>query len=156
MGFTQSFKLALKSLSGSKMRAFLTMLGIIIGVSSVIILISLMQGMTGEVTDMFESMGTNLLTVSVQGRGSSRSVDVDDMYALAEEHPDIFLAMSPTVSVQGTVKVGTETYSSSVTGVSEAYNTIGKLEIDEGRFLSYTDMEDRHKVAVVGLSLIHI
>ncbi len=153
MGFTQSFKLALKSLSGSKMRAFLTMLGIIIGVSSVIILISLMQGMTGEVTDMFESMGTNLLTVSVQGRGSSRSVDVDDMYALAEEHPDIFLAMSPTVSVQGTVKVGTETYSSSVTGVSEAYNTIGKLEIDEGRFLSYTDMEDRHKVAVVGTYL---
>ena len=50
MGFSQAFKLAFKSLAGSKMRAFLTMLGIIIGVASVIILVSLMQGMTGEVT----------------------------------------------------------------------------------------------------------
>ena len=63
MGFTQAFKLAFKSLSGSKMRAFLTMLGIIIGVASVIILVSLMQGMTGEVTSMFEDMGLSLIHI---------------------------------------------------------------------------------------------
>ena len=153
MGFTQAFKLAFKSLSGSKMRAFLTMLGIIIGVASVIILVSLMQGMTGEVTSMFEDMGTNTLTVSVTGRGSSRTVDADDMYELYEENTDVFSAMSPTVSVMGQVKNGTDSdsfSSTSVTGVSEQYDTIGKLTLTEGRFLTYSDLENRSKVAVCG------
>lgn len=150
MGFFQAFKLALKSLAGSKMRAFLTMLGIIIGVGSVIILVSLMQGMTGEVTSMFEDMGTNTLTVSIVGRGSSRAVDVKDMYALYEENGELFQAMSPTVQVQGSVKVDSESYSSSVSGVSEDYAAIKKLELEEGRFLSYTDMENRAKIAVIG------
>ena len=149
MGFPQAFKLAFKSLSGSKMRAFLTMLGIIIGVASVIILVSLMQGMTGEVTSMFEDMGANTVT----GRGSSRTVDADDMYELYEENSDVFSAMSPTVSVMGQVKNGTDSdsfSSTSVTGVSEQYDTIGKLSLAEGRFLSYSDLESRSKVAVVG------
>lgn len=150
MGVYQAFKLALKSLAGSKMRAFLTMLGIIIGVGSVIILVSLMQGMTGEMTSMFEDMGTNTLTVSIFGRGSSRSVDVDDMYDLYEENDALFLSMSPTVQVQGSVKVDSETYSSTVSGVSEDYASISKLDLEEGRFLSYTDMENRSKIAVVG------
>ena len=150
MGVYQAFKLALKSLAGSKMRAFLTMLGIIIGVVSVIILVSLMQGMTGEMTSMFEDMGTNTLTVSIFGRGSSRSVDVDDMYDLYEENDALFLSMSPTVQVQGSVKVDSETYSSTVSGVSEDYASISKLDLEEGRFLSYTDMENRSKIAVVG------
>ena len=153
MGFSQAFKLAFKSLSGSKMRAFLTMLGIIIGVASVIILVSLMQGMTGEVTSMFEDMGTNTLTVSVTGRGSSRTVDAEDMYDLYTENTDVFSAMSPTVQVMGQVKNGTDSdsfSSTTVTGVSEQYDTIGKLTLSEGRFLTYSDLENRSKVAVAG------
>ena len=109
-----------------------------------------MQGMTGEMTSMFEDMGTNTLTVSIFGRGSSRSVDVDDMYDLYEENDALFLSMSPTVQVQGSVKVDSETYSSTVSGVSEDYASISKLDLEEGRFLSYTDMENRSKIAVVG------
>ena len=153
MGVTQAFKLALKSLAGSKLRAFLTMLGIIIGVGSVIILVSLMQGMTGEVTSMFEDMGTNMLTVSITGRGSSRTVDVDDMYALYEENTDTFMGMSPTVSIMGTVKSGTDSDSfgsTAVSGVSEQYAEINGYALREGRFISYTDFEARSKVAVVG------
>ncbi|HJC12555.1 MAG TPA: ABC transporter permease [Candidatus Agathobaculum intestinigallinarum] len=153
MGVTQAFKLALKSLAGSKLRAFLTMLGIIIGVGSVIILVSLMQGMTGEVTSMFEDMGTNMLTVSITGRGSSRTVDVDDMYALYEENTDTFMGMSPTVSIMGTVKSGTDSDSfgsTAVSGVSEQYAEINGYALREGRFISYTDLEARSKVAVVG------
>ena len=67
MGFKQSFLLALKSIATSKMRSFLTMLGIIIGVGSVIILVSLMQGMTNSMTSTFESMGTNLINVNITG-----------------------------------------------------------------------------------------
>lgn len=153
MGVTQAFKLALKSLAGSKLRAFLTMLGIIIGVGSVIILVSLMQGMTGEVTSMFEDMGTNMLTVSITGRGSSRTVDVDDMYALYEENTDTFMGMSPTVNIMGTVKSGTDSDSfgsTAVSGVSEQYAEINGYALREGRFISYTDLEARSKVAVVG------
>ena len=153
MGFAQAFKLAFKSLAGSKMRAFLTILGIIIGVGSVIILVSLMQGMTGEVTSMFEDMGTNMLTVSVTGRGSSRTVDVDDMYALYEENTDVFMGMSPMVSITGTVKTSTDSDSfdsTTVSGVSEQYAEIYGYQLQDGRFISYADLEARSKVAVVG------
>ena len=150
MGFTQAFKLALKSLAGSKLRAFLTMLGIIIGVGSVIILVSLMQGMTGEVTSMFEDMGTNMLTVNVTGRGSSRTVDVDDMYDLYEENTDVFMGMSPTVIIMGSVKTATDSdsfSSTTVSGVSEQYAEINGLAMQSGRFISYADLEARSKVA---------
>ena len=153
MGFTQAFKLALKSLAGSKLRAFLTMLGIIIGVGSVIILVSLMQGMAGEVTSMFEDMGTNMLTVTVTGRGFSRTVDDDDMYALYEENTDVFMGMSPTVIIMGSVKTSTDSdsfSSTSVSGVSEQYADINGLALQDGRFISYADLESRSKVAVVG------
>ncbi len=147
----QAFKLAIKSLTSSKMRAFLTMLGIIIGVGSVIILVSLMQGMSNMMTSTFEDMGTNRLTVSVTGRGSSRSVDVDDMYALYEENPEYFGAMSPTVSMQATVKQGTTSYeSTTVTGVSEDYRSMQKYDLSEGRWLGYADLENRNKVCVIG------
>ena len=150
MGFTQAFKLALKSLAGSKLRAFLTMLGIIIGVGSVIILVSLMQGMTGEVTSMFEDMGTNMLTVNVTGRGSSRTVDVDDMYDLYEENTDVFMGMSPTVIIMGSVKTATDSdsfSSTTVSGVSEQYAEINGLAMQSDRFISYADLEARSKVA---------
>ena len=88
MNFGQSFRLAIKSLSTSKARAILTMLGIIIGVAAVIIIISLGDGMQNMVNEQFESVGTNLLMVSVFGRGSSRAVTDDDMFALAEKYPE--------------------------------------------------------------------
>lgn len=150
MGITQSFRLALKSLWGSKMRALLTMLGIIIGVAAVIIIVSLMQGMTGEITGMFESMGTNRLTVNVSGRGTSRSISTDQMFELYEENSDVFLAMSPTARISGTVKANSETLTSSVTGVAEGEYVISGLAMDEGRFISYGDEAARLKVAVVG------
>lgn len=151
MGFLQAFRLALKSLSSSRMRSFLTMLGIIIGVGSVIILVSLMQGMSSMMTSTFEELGTNRLTVMITGRGSSRTVDVDDMYELYNENPNYFSAMSPTVSMQAQVKQGTTSYdSTNVSGVSEDYQSIQKYELSDGRFLSYVDMENRAKTCVIG------
>lgn len=151
MGFVQAFRLALKSLTSSKMRSFLTMLGIIIGVGSVIILVSLMQGMSNKMTSTFEDLGTNRLTISITGRGSSRAVNVGDMYTLFDDNPDYFGAMSPTVSMQATVKQDTTSYdSTTVTGVSEDYQSIQKYDLTEGRWLGYVDMEKRSKVCVVG------
>ncbi|HJB49549.1 MAG TPA: ABC transporter permease, partial [Candidatus Anaeromassilibacillus stercoravium] len=104
---SQSFRLALKSIASSKMRSFLTMLGIIIGVASVILLVSLMQGMTNYISDSFSDLGTDQVSVSVTNT-DTRNVDVDTMYEFLEEQQDLFAAMSPTVSVGGTLKNGTE------------------------------------------------
>ena len=146
MNFTQSFKLAVKSLATSKMRALLTMLGIIIGVAAVIIIISLGDGINSE----FEKMGTNLLQVQVMGRGSARSVDDEDMYALKEQNPDCIAAMSPSVGVSATLKYGNDTFSSSTTGVGEEYMTVKNLELSQGRFLQYIDIARLQKVCVIG------
>lgn len=74
MQFTQTVSMAFKAISSNKVRAFLTMLGVIIGVMSVIVLIAIGQGTTASVTESISSMGTNLLTVSIQTRrvGGSR------------------------------------------------------------------------------------
>ena len=133
MNFTQSFKLAIKSLLLSKMRALLTMLGIIIGVAAVIVIVGLGNGLEGYVTDSFSDMGTNTLTVSVQSRGSTRTLEEDDMYAMVEENAAYLDQCSPTVSMMGTVKIGTDTTSSSVTGVSEAYFAMMGYEVSSGR-----------------------
>ena len=85
MNFTQSFRLAIKSLLTSKMRALLTMLGIIIGVGAVIVITSLGNGMQQMMNQQFEQLGANLLQVQIYNYGgaSSRMVDPADMYAPA-------------------------------------------------------------------------
>ena len=89
MNVKQSFKLALKSIKGSKFRSFLTMLGIIIGVGSVIVLVSLIDGFSQDMASSFEAMGTNLLTVSIRGRGGNLKVTASDMMTFAEENDDV-------------------------------------------------------------------
>ena len=150
MSLRQSFIMAIKNIMSSKVRSLLTMLGIIIGVAAVIVIVGLGNGMETYMTDSFKSMGTNLLTVTVLGRGSSRSVSEEDMYQLLDDNPEYLDALSPTVTYNGTVKIGTESLSSSVTGVSEDYLYMKAYEIDRGRDLSYVDMENRSKVCVVG------
>ena len=88
MNFTQSFRMAIKSLMTSKMRALLTMLGIIIGVAAVIIITSLGNGMQTYMNDAFEEMGSNLVEAIIYTDGSSRNVDTDDMYALVDKDPN--------------------------------------------------------------------
>ncbi|MCD8066269.1 MAG: ABC transporter permease, partial [Oscillospiraceae bacterium] len=115
----ESFSLAFKNIVSSKMRTFLTMLGIIIGVAAVTVIVGLGNGLEGYVTDSFADMGTDTLTVSVQSRGSTRTLEVEDMYEIVEENSDYLNKCSPTATMSGYVKIGTETTSSSVTGVSE-------------------------------------
>ncbi len=151
MNFFQSFRLAIPSILKSKVRAFLTMLGIIIGVGAVTVIVGMGNGMENYISSSFESMGTNLITVSIQGRGTSRSVDVEDMYSLVADNPDVLGYVSPTVSVSGSVKIGSETLSSTtVTGVGEDYGTIKRYSISDGRFIQYVDILRRQKICVIG------
>lgn len=132
------------------MRSFLTMLGIIIGVASVIILVSLVNGYMSYMTESFTSMGTNQISVSLVNI-STRYVTEGEMYDFYDEHRDIFIQMTPSVRVNGSAKVGsTQLSATSVTGVSEEYSAMKGYEMESGRFLSYPDISSRQKVAVIG------
>lgn len=152
MSIKKSFILALSNILYDKMRSFLTMLGIIIGVAAVIILISLMDGMTGMIEDQFSEMGMTTITVSTTNRGGRRTVDEDEMYELRDENPDLFCELSPVVSMQqATVKSGADSSTTTtVTGVSEEYFDLKKLELMSGRFIQYKEVEEKKKVCVIG------
>ena len=146
----QSFKLAMKSIWSNKMRSFLTMLGIIIGVASVIILVSLVNAYMSYMTDSFASMGNNQITVNMINL-SSRSVSDEEMYEFYTEQGDVFDEISPMLSIGGTIKHGNDSMTStSITGVSEAYLSIKDWELECGRNLQYGDLTGRHKVCVIG------
>ncbi len=153
MSLKKSFFLALSNIMYDKMRSFLTMLGIIVGVAAVIILISLMNGMTGMITDTFEEMGTTSLTVNVQDRGGNRTVYEEDIYALRDENPDLLLGVSPTVSLsRAAVKAPSSSDSiyTTTTGVSEEYADMKMLNVETGRFFSYMDMVNHSRTCVIG------
>ncbi|MDR1766625.1 MAG: ABC transporter permease [Lachnospiraceae bacterium] len=146
----QSCKLAIKSIAANKMRSFLTMLGIIIGVASVIILVSLVNAYMSYVTQSFARMGANQMTVTLRNQ-PSRSVTEDEMYAFLEANADVFDYISPTVSVSGSVRYQTDTMDyTGVTGVSEDYLDIKDYTIEIGRNIQYSDIVGRQKVALIG------
>ena len=146
----QSFKMALRSIWGNKMRSFLTMLGIIIGVASVIILVSIVNGYMSYTVDSFASMGVNQITVNFMAL-PSRTIEVDEFYEFYEDNKDLFEYMTPTVSVNANVKHGSDTMdSTTVGGYSEEYIDIKGYKIEYGRNLLYSDMLSRQKVAVIG------
>ncbi len=152
MNIKQAFTLAVKSLISSKMRSFLTMLGIIIGVGAVIIIVSIVNGMTKDVIDRFESMGATTITVSVMGRGGNRSVDVDDMQNLVNDNPEYLTSMSPSVTVAGaTAKYEQNNVElANCVGVNQYYTDIKSLEITNGRNICEIDCTERLKNCVVG------
>ena len=145
----QSFKMALKSIWGNKMRSFLTMLGIIIGVASVIILVSVVNGYMSSIVDSFASMGVNQINVNVTNT-QSRVLDSEEMYEFFDEYPDYFDYMTPSVSVAFPLKNGSDTMSTQVRGYSEDYLSIKGYGLDTGRNLSYSDCAAERKVAVLG------
>ena len=151
MSILESLSLAVKNILSSKTRTLLTMLGIIIGVAAVIVIVGLGNGLEQYMTDSFSGLGTNTLTVSVSSRGSTRSLSVDEMYDIVEENSDYLDLCSPTVTMLGLAKVGSETLdSTTVQGVSEDYLDIAGVEVSSGRGLQYSDMATRAKVCVIG------
>ncbi len=153
MSLKKSFELALANILYDKKRSVLTMLGIIVGVAAVIILISLMNGMTSMISDKFNEMGTTTLNITVQNRGGSRTVKEEDMYNLRDENPELLSGVSPSATLaRATVKTSdsTDTITTNATGVSEEYADMKKLNVTDGRFLDYMDIEKISKVCVVG------
>ncbi len=151
MNLSQAFKMAIKSITASKMRTFLTMLGIIIGVCAVIVLVSVVQGSTGSITESIESLGANSITVSFTGRNSTKNVTYDEMVEFMDENPDYVSYIVPNMSSMGArVKYQSSNITASVTGTTPDYLTVKNREVSNGRFLNDIDVERRRKVAVIG------
>jgi putative ABC transport system permease protein len=156
-------RVAFRALIRNKMRAALTMLGIIIGVSAVIAMVSIGQGASASVQAQIESIGTNLLFVSAgaQNVGGVRSgtgdtgtntLTVDDLDAIKREVPSVSM-VTPSVNARAQLVAGNMNWNTAVTGVSEQYPEIRKWPVATGSFFTDADVRTAARVIVIGQTL---
>lgn len=150
MKFTQAIKMAFSSILSNKMRSFLTMLGVIIGVTAVITLIALGQGSTQRVSSQIESLGTNLITINITG-GRNRSVTEEDLERI-KNIPGVS-EIAPVLSGGVTVKAGNKNTNSSLEATTPGYQQVRNRHVQLGRFLLQNDLDMRFRVAVVGVDV---
>ncbi|KGK81756.1 ABC transporter permease [Clostridium sp. HMP27] len=155
MRFVQIYKMAIKSIAGNKVRSFLTMLGVIIGVSSVIIAVGFAQGSTSNITNSLSSLGTNLININIIGRGSNRNVSYDDLAKFQKENSNIISSISPQASTSATVKAGNKSRSTTILGTSPEYADINSVTVQSGRFLMQLDLDYNQKIAIVGTAVVN-
>ena len=156
-------RVAFRALVRNKMRAALTMLGIIIGVSAVIAMVSIGQGASASVQAQIESIGTNLLFVSAgaQNVGGVRSgtgdtgtntLTVEDLEAIRREVPSVSM-VTPAINARAQLVAANMNWNTSVQGVSEQYPEIRKWQVQSGAFFTDADVRTAARVIVIGQSI---
>ena len=152
MSLPELLRLALSRLRTHRLRAALTMLGVIIGVASVVALVGVGQGTTSNITNALSSLGTNLLTISPTGASSdgSTTLTLDDAESIAEL-PGV-AAVAPEVSTSQTVTAGTESTTTTVIGTTSAYPTVRAYKVWQGSALTDVAVDRGLRVAVLGKS----
>ncbi|MGI5900580.1 MAG: ABC transporter permease [Christensenellales bacterium] len=142
----QSIKMALEAITSNKMRSFLTMLGIIIGVIALIVLVSLVNSAADSITDQVSSLGSNLLSVTIMDEKENplKIGEIDDIAA----HDEI-AAVAPLSQMSAIAKNGYTDAVATVYGTTSSYIDIQGLSIEYGRFLRSTDIENSSYVVVL-------
>ena len=162
MKLRNQLKAAIRSLAKNKTRTFLTMLGIIIGVGSVIAMLAIGQGSRESIQAQIANLGTNLLTIfpsaSMSGgvrleAGSSVKLTLDDYKAVASRCPAV-LYSTPTVRTSGQLIAGSQNWRTSVWGVYPDYFSIRNLNIESGNMFTSADDRGALKVCVIGQTVI--
>jgi putative ABC transport system permease protein len=162
MNLTNLFKIAIRALVRNKMRAFLTMLGIIIGVGSVIAMLAVGEGSKQKIRSQMSSMGTNMVMVMPNmqrragvslGASSSMVLKYSDVVALRNEATAIS-EVSPEVSASGQVIYSNQNTQTTIYGVSEEYLSIRKLEIGSGRIFNSNEVKSMAKVCLLGQTVV--
>lgn len=144
--FVQSFRMAVKSIAGNKMRAFLTMLGIIIGVMALVILVSLVNGATSSVTGAIAELGTDLITVTVRDDKGS-PVTLSELAAWSKA--DGIGQAAAWKTETATAKHGGNSDSATVYGTTAAYCDVQDLKLMLGRYILSSDVENKTNVCVI-------
>ena len=160
MSFLSTIKIALKAINANKLRAFLTMLGIIIGVASVIVLVSIGQGASKAIEDKIASLGTNLLiitpkqiTINGVRQGVARTLTLGDCEAIENECVYVNYA-SPKINANAQVVYGNENWNAIFNGVSKDYDKIGNWSITEGEFFTEEDVKNANQVCLIGNTIL--
>ena len=162
MNGTNLFKIALRALANNKLRAFLTMLGIIIGVASVIAMLAIGQGSKRSIQQQISEMGSNMIMIhpGAEMRGGVRqdpsamqTLKLENYEKLSEEGTYLS-GISPNVSSSGQLVAGSNNYPSSVSGVSIDYLNIRQLSVEQGEMFSENDIRTAAKVCVIGKTIV--
>lgn len=153
MNFLFAYKMAIKSILGNKVRSFLTMLGVIIGVMAVIVAVGFAQGSMATITNRIEGMGSNAITgMIVSTKESSKGVTTSDLEKLANSSAYIN-SISPYTMTSAIVKAGGKNKSTGIIGTNEDYLEIEGQKLKSGRFITRLDLENSDKVAVIGAAV---
>ena len=162
MNGTNLFKIALRALANNKLRAFLTMLGIIIGVASVIAMLAIGHGSKRSIQQQISEMGSNMIMIhpGAEMRGGVRqdpsamqTLKLENYEKLSEECTYLS-GISPNVSSSGQLVAGSNNYPSSVSGVSIDYLNIRQLSVEQGEMFSENDIRTAAKVCVIGKTIV--
>ena len=162
MNGTNLFKIALRALANNKLRAFLTMLGIIIGVASVIAMLAIGQGSKRSIQQQISEMGSHMIMIhpGAEMRGGVRqdpsamqTLKLENYEKLSEECTYLS-GISPNVSSSGQLVAGSNNYPSSVSGVSIDYLNIRQLSVEQGEMFSENDIRTAAKVCVIGKTIV--
>ena len=162
MNGTNLFKIALRALANNKLRAFLTMLEIIIGVASVIAMLAIGQGSKKSIQQQISEMGSNMIMIhpGAEMRGGVRqdpsamqTLKLENYEKLSEECTYLS-GISPNVSSSGQLVAGANNYPSSVSGVSMDYLTIRQLTVEQGEMFTENDIRTAAKVCVIGKTIV--
>jgi putative ABC transport system permease protein len=162
MNYSNLFRIAIRALIRNKLRAFLTMLGIVIGVASVIAMLAIGEGSKQNIRAEMSSMGTNMVMVmpNMQRRGgvslgssSSVALKYSDVVALRNESTAL-AAVSPEVRANGQVIFSNQNTQTTIYGVSEEYLSIKKLEIKSGRIFNSNETRSMAKVCLLGQTVV--
>jgi putative ABC transport system permease protein len=154
----ESVRIAVRALAANKLRALLTMLGIIIGVAAVISLMSVGRGAQAAVTERIQGLGTNLLFIrpgSTQqggiraGQGSAQSLSLEDAQAIAEQVPEVS-GVAPEIGGSAQLVANGQNWSARVTGTTEDYPEVRNFSVASGDFFTRQNVESRSRVAVLG------
>jgi putative ABC transport system permease protein len=158
MSVAESFRVALQGLTANKLRSLLTMLGIIIGVGSVIVMVALGQGVAQATQASIQRLGTNILTVMPdsqrrggvsQGLGSAQTLKLEDVDAVRKASPSV-RAVTPEYRGSGTVKYQNQNTRTTIYGASPEYFRIRNMPLERGKAFTREQVRQRAKVAVVG------
>ena len=150
MKLTQALKMAFSAILSNKMRSFLTMLGIIIGVLSVTLLVGIVQGATDSVTAQLEGLGGNKLIVSITSQKATY-ITLEDLSNL--QNKDGLGLIAPAISGADTAKADGKTSAAAISGVTESAKEVNGVTVITGRFIQDSDNQNRLDVAVVGAKI---
>lgn len=153
MNFLFAYKMAIKSILSNKVRSFLTMLGVIIGVMAVIVAVGFAQGSMATITNRIEGMGSNAITgMIIATNESNKGITTTDLEKLANSSAYI-KSISPYTMTSEIVKAGGESKSAGIIGTNEDYLEIEGQKLKTGRFITRLDLENSDKVAVIGAAV---